>query len=244
MPALAISPAATGEFRLDTGEFKHLRELLKEALEREESGGKEEGGDAAPGAGEGVYSPETPPQEAPSTSGAFRLVLRTRYLLLIGFLIVLLNWVNTNGENLLGFIVTDAARQAVAEAAPGTLTQGQFIGAFYSDFFVGVNVLTLVLQLFIVSRIIKYLGVHVAIMVLPVIALGAYGLVAAYPVLGYLRWAKTAENATDYSLQNTVRHTLFLPTTREQKYKAKQVIDSFFWRVGRKSMWRTVFCRE
>mgnify|MGYP000057750016 CR=1 FL=1 len=32
--------------------------------------------------------------------------------------------------------------------------------------------------------------------------------------------AKTAENATDYSLQNTVRQILFLPTTREQKYKA------------------------
>jgi AAA family ATP:ADP antiporter len=47
-----------------------------------------------------------------------------------------------------------------------------------------------------------------------------------------VRWAKTAENATDYSLQNTVRQVLFLPTTREQKYKAKQAIDSFFVRAG------------
>jgi AAA family ATP:ADP antiporter len=44
--------------------------------------------------------------------------------------------------------------------------------------------------------------------------------------------AKTAENATDYSLQNTVRNILFLPTTREQKYKAKQAIDTFFVRLG------------
>ena len=41
-----------------------------------------------------------------------------------------------------------------------------------------------------------------------------------------------AENSVDYSLMNTVRHMLFLPTTREQKYKAKQVIDSFVVRAG------------
>ena len=47
-----------------------------------------------------------------------------------------------------------------------------------------------------------------------------------------VRWAKTAENATDYSVQNTVHQVLFLPTTREQKYKAKQAIDTFFVRAG------------
>jgi AAA family ATP:ADP antiporter len=47
-----------------------------------------------------------------------------------------------------------------------------------------------------------------------------------------VRWVKTAENGTDYSIQNTVRQVLFLPTTREQKYKAKQAIDSFFVRAG------------
>jgi AAA family ATP:ADP antiporter len=41
-----------------------------------------------------------------------------------------------------------------------------------------------------------------------------------------------AENATDYSLQNTVRHALFLPTSREEKYKAKAAIDTFFVRGG------------
>ena len=47
-----------------------------------------------------------------------------------------------------------------------------------------------------------------------------------------VRWAKTAENSTDYSLNNTVRNMLFLPCTREQKYSAKQAIDSFFVRIG------------
>jgi AAA family ATP:ADP antiporter len=43
---------------------------------------------------------------------------------------------------------------------------------------------------------------------------------------------KIAENSTDYSVQNTVRNVLFLPTSRDQKYKAKQAIDSFFVRAG------------
>ena len=44
--------------------------------------------------------------------------------------------------------------------------------------------------------------------------------------------AKILENSTDYSIQNTTRQALFLPTSREAKYKAKQAIDSFFVRFG------------
>ena len=69
-------------------------------------------------------------------------------------------------------------------------------------------------------------------MVLPLLAIGGYVLMAVFPVLAVARWAKTAENATDYSLQNTVRNMLFLPTTRGEKYKAKQAIDTFFVRMG------------
>jgi AAA family ATP:ADP antiporter len=47
-----------------------------------------------------------------------------------------------------------------------------------------------------------------------------------------VRWVKTAENSVDYSLQNTVAQMLYLPTTREEKYKAKQVTDTFVVRAG------------
>ena len=40
------------------------------------------------------------------------------------------------------------------------------------------------------------------------------------------------ENATDYSVMNTGRQMLWLPTRREEKYKAKQAIDTFFVRAG------------
>jgi AAA family ATP:ADP antiporter len=95
-----------------------------------------------------------------------------------------------------------------------------------------VNILGVVLQLFVVSRLLKYLGVRVAVMILPMIAMGGYLFAAFYPMLAIIRVAKIAENATDYSIQNTVRQVLFLPTTREQKYKAKQAIDTFFVRSG------------
>src|SRR6185503_16970060 len=47
-----------------------------------------------------------------------------------------------------------------------------------------------------------------------------------------VRWIKTAENATDYSVMNTARQLLWLNTSREEKYKAKQAIDTFFVRGG------------
>jgi len=95
-----------------------------------------------------------------------------------------------------------------------------------------VSVAAMLLQLFVVSRVIKYLGVKVAILVLPVLALTGYAVLAFAPVLAWVRTVKIAENATDYSVNNTVRNVLFLPTSRDQKYKAKQAIDSFFVRAG------------
>ncbi len=168
-------------------------------------------------------------EQALSGEGAFSLILKNRYLLLIGILILLLNWVNSTGEYLLGKIVSADAAQSGAELG---LSVKEYIGQFYADFFTVVNIVGVLVQLFLVSRILKYFGIRIAILILPFIALGGYFFLAFFPVLGIVRWAKTAENATDYSLQNTVRHVLFLPTTREQKYKAKQAIDTFFQRAG------------
>jgi len=229
----AFAPAATGEFRLETGEFKNLREALLEALEKEKQ---------AQARSEQERRPPDAPDTVPAGGrGAFALVFRTRYLLYIAILVLLLNWVNTNGENLLNFLIANGAEKAVAADPTGGLTVGEYAGSFRAGFYYWVNIATLVTQLFFVSRIIKYVGVHVAIMILPIIALGSYSLIVLYPVLEYVRWAKTAENATDYSLQNTVQQALFLPTTREQKYKAKQVTDAFSKRVGDTLAGLTVF---
>ena len=90
----------------------------------------------------------------------------------------------------------------------------------------------LVLQLFVVSRAHQVCRRRVGVLVLPVMALTGYAVLAFAPMLALVRVVKIAENATDYSIQNTVRNVLFLPTSRDEKYKAKQAIDSFFWRAG------------
>jgi ATP:ADP antiporter, AAA family len=169
--------------------------------------------------------------QAPSGGNAFAMVFKTRYLLLIALMLMLLNWVNTTGEYILGSIVERAAADAIA-AGQATLSKEQIIGAFYSRYFLMVNVLGLVMQLFLVSRIVKFLGVGWAVMILPMISFGAYNILAFFPILNAVLAAKVLENSTDYSLNNTVRNMLFLPCTYEQKFSAKQAIDSFFVRVG------------
>jgi ATP:ADP antiporter, AAA family len=164
--------------------------------------------------------------------GTFRLVFANRYLLLIALLILILNWVNTTGEYILSSTVTEAAKTAVASGTAGGLSESEFIGQFYSDFLFFVSIAALGLQFFVVSRLIKYVGVQAGVLVLPVLALVGYAILAFAPVLALVRVVKIAENATDYSIQNTVRNVLFLPTSRDEKYKAKQAIDSFFQRAG------------
>ena len=95
-----------------------------------------------------------------------------------------------------------------------------------------VNVTALLLQAFVASRLVKYLGLRGALLALPLIALGGYSIIAAGVGFAVVRWIKTAENATDYSIMNTARQLLWLPTSREEKYKAKQAIDTFFMRGG------------
>ena len=52
------------------------------------------------------------------------------------------------------------------------------------------------------------------------------------PSIQLMGWLKVADNSLDYSLGNTARQALWLPTSREAKYQAKQAIDSFFVRAG------------
>ena len=170
------------------------------------------------------------PKPALAAGSGFQLVFGSRYLMLIAALIVLLNVVNTTGEYLIANLVS-ARADALAAGNPA-FDKGTFIGAYYGDYQFWVNVLALVLQAFVTSRLVKYQGLRGALLALPFIALGGYAIVAAGVGFTVVRWVKTAENATDYSIMNTARQLLWLPTTREEKYKAKQAIDTFFVRGG------------
>ena len=174
--------------------------------------------------------------EGGDASGGLALVFRYRYLLALAFLILVLNWVNTNGENILFGAVEGQIEKAVAAKGLTGDAATAFVRdettKFYGGLFFWVNVVALVLQAFAASRILRYGGVGAIVLSLPVIALLSYTMMAVFPVLAVIRTMKIAENATDYSLNNTAKQVLWLPTTKEMKYKAKAAIDTIFVRLG------------
>jgi len=168
-----------------------------------------------------------------SGAGGFELVLHDHYLLLIACLLIVTNIVNTTGEFLLSHVVRDHALEVIGgTSAAAEAQRRELIKAFYGDFFMWVNLASFLIQAFLVSRIMTRLGVRPALFVLPLIALGAYTAIGVVGGLALIRVAKMTENSVDYSLQNTVRQALFLPTDRAAKYKAKAAIDTFFVRAG------------
>src|SRR5262245_8454854 len=162
--------------------------------------------------------------------GGFGLVLRSDYLRLIAVLMVVLNAVNTTGEYLIARLLTEHSH-ALAAADP-TFNQTAYLGAFAGSYQLWVNITAFLLQAFVTSRLVKQRGLRGVLLALPLIALGGYAVIAAGVSFAVVRWIKTAENATDYSIMNTARQLLWLPTSREEKYKAKQAVDTFFVRSG------------
>jgi AAA family ATP:ADP antiporter len=199
----------------------NVREKASQEGKEQTVGDKAEAEGAPAAAGEGGVK---------GRSG-FALVFADRYLLLIAVLMLLSNLVNTTGEYILGKTVV-AHVTAQAGAAAGGMDDKKIIGEFYGNYFTWVNIVSALLQAFVVSRLLKYLGVRTAIMVLPFVALFGYLSMAFIPFIGFIRGAKIAENSLDYSVQNTTRNALYLPTSREAKYKAKQANDTFFVRLG------------
>jgi AAA family ATP:ADP antiporter len=104
--------------------------------------------------------------------------------------------------------------------------------AFYGNFYGWVNIVALLLQAFVASRLLKYGGFGVLLLTMPVVSLISYAAMAFVPILAIVKIMKIAENSTDYSINNTARHVLWLPCTAEMKYKGKPTIDSLFVRMG------------
>jgi len=165
-------------------------------------------------------------------AGAFSMLRQHRYLSLIAAFSLVFTLVNTNGEYLLGKLIKADASARIAAGALAAEQIPDFIAAKYNEFFEWMNGIGLVLQLLVVSRLIKRVGAAPSFFILPVISLSSALAVSFAPVLGVIFVGKLLENSTDYSLNNTVRNMLFLPCTYEQKFSAKQAIDSFFVRMG------------
>jgi AAA family ATP:ADP antiporter len=169
--------------------------------------------------------------------GAFRLVLSHRYLFATAVVVLLANWVKTNSDNLLFAIVQEviggeAGTRGISDLADLDRFTADQTTAFYGDFFFWVNLVALILQSLGASRILKYGGFGTLLLALPALLLIAYPALATFPLLALFRLTKITEGSTSYSLQNTAAQVLWLPTTREMKYKGKAAIDTFFVRLG------------
>ena len=170
------------------------------------------------------------PEDKPLAPGnAFVLIARDRYLLVFAIMVFVLNMVTKTGDYVLDrMLVSNAASAAHAlGVAPDV-----YIGEFKARYFEWINALGVIMQLFVVSRVIKYAGLRVALVLVPLASVAGYGAALAAPLIGVLFAARIAESTLDYSLSNTTRQALWLVTSPEAKYKAKQVIDTFVMRAG------------
>jgi len=189
------------------------------------------------GRGRGGESAPRGAQEKASFWSGARLVLLSRFLLLAALVTLFSNWVKTNGENLMFRVIQEAlTEQAQAQGVAEGRALLEFTRAgttaFYGNFFFWVNVSAMLLQAFVASRLLKYGGFAAILLILPVIALASYTLLALVPVLAVVKTMKIAENATDYSLNNTSRHVLWLPVGSAMKFQGKPAIDTLYVRLG------------
>jgi AAA family ATP:ADP antiporter len=171
-------------------------------------------------------------EKLPPGPSGFQMVLSDRYLTLMALLVLSLNVVNTSGEYLFGRYVVDAANATYGSGLESQAARQQFIGETYSSYFGYTNLIGFLLQMFVVSRVFKFLGVARAVFIHPTVALLGYVAMVKAPSFQFVRALKIVDNSLDYSLGNTTKQALWLPTSRAAKYKAKQAVDSFCQRAG------------
>jgi AAA family ATP:ADP antiporter len=105
-----------------------------------------------------------------------------------------------------------------------------------TTFFAGVdlvvNVLTLGVQLFVTSRFLRTFGVAVTAAVLPLCTLVGFGALAAVPTLAVLVVVQVLRRVGNFGLARPTRELFFTVVSREDKYKAKSLIDTVVYRAG------------
>jgi AAA family ATP:ADP antiporter len=167
--------------------------------------------------------PKAPREEDALGGGvwaAFTQVARSPYLLGIAAFVMLMTWVST-------FLYLE--QQAFVAKAFHTADQrASFFGAI--DFWVQAASLTIQLLLF--GRLFKWVGLRAVLVSVPVIMTAGYALFAAVPTFMVLVVVYAVRRVGDYALTRPCRDALFTVVTREEKYKAKSLIDTFVYRGG------------
>ena len=167
---------------------------------------------------------EDPPQADAALGGslwaAFGQVVRSPYLLGIALFVLLMTWVST-------FLYLE--QQAfVAKAFATADERTRFFGGI--DFW--VQAASLLMQLLFFGRLFKWVGLRAMLVSVPVIMTAGYALVALAPGFMVLVVVYAVRRVGDYALTRPCRDALFTVVSREEKYKAKSLIDTFVYRGG------------
>jgi ATP:ADP antiporter, AAA family len=149
-----------------------------------------------------------------------RLVAASKYLLAIA-MITFLYEINSQ--------ILDYQYSTAAEALQGAGGTQAFFGRIGTI----VGVISVVTQLFLVSFIMRTLGITTALLVLPAAMAAASGIYFAAPALTTAALLTISDNSFNYSINQTARETLFVPTSDDVKYKARAFINMLMQRIGK-----------
>jgi AAA family ATP:ADP antiporter len=150
----------------------------------------------------------------------FRLLLRSRYLLLLAVFLLLMTWISTIMYFQLGDLITKAFTNREAR------TQA------YATIDLTVNSLAVLIQLFGTGRIIARFGVNMGLLLNPIIMVVAFLAIAFSPVLLVLGGVQIVRRVAEYAVARPTREMLFTVVDQESRYKAKNVIDTVVYRFG------------
>jgi len=150
----------------------------------------------------------------------FRAVVRSPYLLgIAGYVLILAVMVT--------FIYFTRLQMVAALGKDVDMRTGVF-----AQIDLATQVATFVLQLIVAGHLMKRLGVHITLALLPVtVALGFIGLALAGSLYALVAFDATFR-AVQRAIMRPARETLFTVVSREEKYKAKALIDTFGYRTG------------
>jgi AAA family ATP:ADP antiporter len=104
--------------------------------------------------------------------------------------------------------------------------------AFFARVDLTVNIVTLVIELFLTARIVRWVGVGAALALLPLITIAAFGTLALLPTAAALAAVQVVRRSSDYAVARPMREVLYTVVSREDRYKAKNFIDTVVYRAG------------
>jgi len=104
--------------------------------------------------------------------------------------------------------------------------------AFFATIDLIVNVITLVVQVFLTGRLVGWFGVAAILSLLPAVSILGFGAIFLMPTLAAVAAFQVARRAGNFALTQPARQVLYTVVSREDRYKAKNFIDTAIYRAG------------